>query len=63
MDERIRRRLVTELSRLPKRDFEAIAGEVENRENAEQAGAAFLGELLAAKQRPLAGLFAGEEED
>jgi hypothetical protein len=62
MDERIRRRLVTELSRLPKHDFEAIVGEVENRGNAEQAGAAFLGELLAAKRAPLAGIF-GEPED
>jgi hypothetical protein len=63
MDEQRRRNLISELSRLPAQELDSLVAEARNRGNAEAAGAAFLGELLAAKRTPLAGLFAGEQED
>jgi hypothetical protein len=62
MDERIRRRLITELSPLPRSDFSDIFSEVEGRADAEEAGAAFLGALLERK-RPLAGLLADDTDE
>jgi hypothetical protein len=59
-----RQQLITELSGLPRDEFDAVVDEVRDRGNTEELGAAALQELFEAKRAPLAArLFAGSDEE